>query len=841
MRQQTHSTTQLPRKILEELGTSVQDYHIARKRKNDRGTRKEQRKAARVEKKTVHPSSKSPLVSTERQSLEYGKLRKIASFQHSSPGEAASAQPKGPKSILKKPAPGSLVVSTQDMPKPLLDSPGVSKQAKERFAEDDAEIEALERVLGVKATKKLPRSFEEDGLDTLLEGLDDIDSLTKAHLGKRKRVEEQDWLAKKRRTSQPVEEEPKEYSSDEFLGFEDIASQKDDCVTEDEAKEVTFHWGGQTDEFISGEEGDKEQSLITGTIRENPYVAPVTNSSDLTPSKYIPPSLRSTSEGGSGEISRLRRQLQGLLNRLSEANLLSIVNDVEEIYRLHARQHVSSTLIDMLITLLADPTSLHDTFLILHAGFIAALYKILGNDFGSQTLVRIDEEFNAHHGISQGGSVIGKRAINLMSLLAELYNFHVVGSSLIYDYIRICLKGLSEHNTELLLRVVRIAGQQLRQDDPSALKEIVMQLNASVAQLGENGLSVRTKFMLETINNLKNNRVKTGIAASSITSEHTLRMKKTLGSISQRSVRASEPLMIDLKDLRTSDRRGKWWLVGASFKDDRQQNSPRGAPNQHARDDDEEINRVPHNAPGDLAQLAKEQRMNTDVRRSIFIAVISATDYNDAYIRLMKLRLKKKQELEIPKVLIHCAGAEKGYNPFYTLLSRRVCTDRKLKMAFQFCLWDLFKQMGEEDGSVDENDHAKIENQPDLRSIVNLARMYGTLIAEGCLSLAVLKNLNLAYLQPRSRMFVELLLITTILQSQPPDEKRRNEAAVLDIFMKPKEMPQMASSLQFFLKKVVGKSDVAGSQRDRQIVKWGAKVAGDALSAILTQSTAEEM
>ena len=130
--------------------------------------------------------------------------------------------------------------------------------------------------------------------------------------------------------------------------------------------------------------------------------------------------------------------------------------------------------------------------------------------------------------------------------------------------------------------------------------------------------------------------------------------------------------------------------------------------------------------------------MNTDVRRSIFIVVMSATDYNDAYVRLMKLRLKKSQESEIPKVLIHCAGAEKEYNPFYTFLSRRLCSDKKLRMAFQFSLWDLFKQMGEGDEEPRESDEQH-EGTLGLRRLVNQARLFGVLIAEGGLGVGVLK------------------------------------------------------------------------------------------------------
>ena len=45
----------------------------------------------------------------------------------------------------------------------------------------------------------------------------------------------------------------------------------------------------------------------------------------------------------------------------------------------------------------------------------------------------------------------------------------------------------------------------------------------------------------------------------------------------------------------------------------------------------------------------------------------------------------------------------------------------------------------------------------------------------------------------------------------------------------------MAQGLRHFLKKVVSKTDIARGKVDQAIVKWGCKVACDALSLLATQ------
>ena len=277
-----------------------------------------------------------------------------------------------------------------------------------------------------------------------------------------------------------------------------------------------------------------------------------------------------------------------------------------------------------------------------------------------------------------------------------------------------------------------------------------------MAKAGESNLSVRTKVMIDAINDLKNNRVKAG----SVVSEHTVRMKKTLGSLNTRSIKASEPLRIGLEDIQNTDKKGKWWLVGASWRNDMPNNpetSKEPAPSRSEAIAGEQ-------GQTDLYQLAREQRMNTDIRRAIFVSIMSASDHKDAYVRLIKLRLKRAQELEIPRVLIHCAGAEKSYNPYYTLIARKLCSEQRVRMAFQFGLWSFFRQMGESTYEDGETDAQGDEESVDMRKVVNLGKMFGNLFASASISITALKVRTPKYrceLKVTSQIGPELYLYTT--------------------------------------------------------------------------------
>ncbi|KAJ5885187.1 hypothetical protein N7495_009697 [Penicillium taxi] len=853
MRRPRHNTTSLPRDLRSELG--IRDtYGEKKRRQNGPANRKDRRQAERTEKKSRKPTGppKKQFQRHEQKSdddddeddFDLDEDDDISSddVPPVSKSKSKTSEPeKKAKSILKKSPKVEESESDEEEELEEIDlgetdeeedsRPRISDTVKSKLAQDDAEIASLEKKLGLKKGKKLPKAFAEDGLEDLL---GDVGEELEDDTRKRKR-EADDWLQSKRRKAQEQaaaaargEEDDSEMDSDEEDNLDDEIFGSDDDDDEDE-------------EGVTGSDFDgfDEEENETPKKRENPYVAPVT----ATPSqKYIPPSLRGRADPETESLTRLRRQAQGHLNKLSEANMMSIVAEFEKLYRDYPRQNVTSVLLSLLMGLICERAVLQDTFMILHAGFIAALYKIMGMDVGAEFVQRIVETLEANG--DERGKFEGKENVNLLSLLSQLYNFHVIGSPLMFDYIRLFLQDINETNTELLLKVIRNTGPQLRQDDPSALKDIVLLIQPAVAKVGEAKLSVRTKFMIDIITDLKNNRVKNSIGAG-ITSEHITKMRKILGSLNNtRVIRASEPINITRADIQDSSKKGKWWLVGASWREDPLVSARKelaDAPKIHATDSDDDSE-----AELDLGDLAKAHRMNTDVRRSIFVAIMSANDFQDAQVRLLKLRLKRAQEFEIPRVLLHCAMEEEAHNPYYTLIARRLCAEmgRRIKMSFMFALWNIFKKMGEQedlDEAGPDFDADDEERGVSVKSVVNVAKMFAMLIADGTLTLGVLKNLNFAYLQPKTKTFVEVLIISIIQQSQKKAQKKnkgsadepvKDEESLMQVFLRVQDTPHIAKGLIYFIRKIVAKSDIVASEKEQKLVRWGCNVAVDALKAV---------
>ena len=140
--------------------------------------------------------------------------------------------------------------------------------------------------------------------------------------------------------------------------------------------------------------------------------------------------------------------------------------------------------------------------------------------------------------------------------------------------------------------------------------------------------------MVETLTNLKNNKVKK--AASSGAGVETIdRLKKFLSGLSKkrhgtsplyhpshfltrltmRTVLSHEPLRVSLDDLHNAESRGKWWLVGAAWGGDPL------VERQDAQHNTADASAVSENA---LLKLARKQGMNTEIRRGIFVVLMSS-------------------------------------------------------------------------------------------------------------------------------------------------------------------------------------------------------------------------
>ena len=176
---------------------------------------------------------------------------------------------------------------------------------------------------------------------------------------------------------------------------------------------------------------------------------------------------------------------------------------------------MTASITSFVIESISAHSALLDSYVTLNAALISSLHRLVGVEFGRDFLFvtlcdqlslraaffvqNVVSSYEHHYSVMSSATAAthdttndppGKECSNLIILLSELYNFQVISCVLVYDIIRNFLSTeLTEFVVELLLKLLRSmyryfefiaatellrdSGQQLRQDDPSALKDIV--------------------------------------------------------------------------------------------------------------------------------------------------------------------------------------------------------------------------------------------------------------------------------------------------------------------------------------------------------------------------------
>ena len=111
-------------------------------------------------------------------------------------------------------------------------------------------------------------------------------------------------------------------------------------------------------------------------------------------------------------------------------------------------------------------------------------------------------------------------------------------------------------------------------------------------------------------------------------------------------VRSHEPLRVTLDDLHSAESKGKWWLVGAAWA---------GDPLVDRQDTvvKTEAKKQAVSAESALLKLARKQGMNTDIRRSVFVVLMSSEVRNNYY----RSRRASLTSTVIRTMLMHVNGS----------------------------------------------------------------------------------------------------------------------------------------------------------------------------------------
>ena len=127
----------------------------------------------------------------------------------------------------------------------------------------------------------------------------------------------------------------------------------------------------------------------------------------------------------------------------------------------------------------------------------------------------------------------------------------VIDCALIYDIFRELVSNFQEKDVELLLLLIRHVGVEIRRENPESLKEIILEIQAKAVSDSAITNNSRTRFMLETINALRNNNIRKIPKYDPAPVERARKILKNISGSNENT-----KLSISLSDLLSADEKG---------------------------------------------------------------------------------------------------------------------------------------------------------------------------------------------------------------------------------------------------------------------------------------------
>jgi len=274
---------------------------------------------------------------------------------------------------------------------------------------------------------------------------------------------------------------------------------------------------------------------------------------------------------------------------------------------------------------------------------------------------------------------------------------------------------------------------------------------------------------------------------------------------------------VGLSDLLSADSRGKWWLVGAGWSGNPLVEKVGTLSTQKKtktvdEQEDEEV----------ILDFARKQGMNTDVRRSVFVTLLTSEDFQHACDRLHGFKLTHVQQREFVRVTLHCCGMEGAYNPYYTLVLNNLCANSyDHRFTLQYAIWDFLREL-DEGGYSDER-------------ASNVAKTLAFLFGRGSVDVTILKALDFTDLSKATRRFLDVLVRTLFITTQSaspllklpkgftPDDT--DTEAVEAAFEKALAAPELAGGLAWVIQGIKKTPAKGTTETGGEVVRIAAEAA----------------
>ncbi|KAK1930301.1 Pre-mRNA-splicing factor CWC22 [Phytophthora citrophthora] len=424
----------------------------------------------------------------------------------------------------------------------------------------------------------------------------------------------------------------------------------------------------------------------------------------------------------------LRKSLNGLINKVNVANLSNILPELFQENLVRARGLLARAIMK---AQLASPGFTH-----IYAALVAVINTKMPEN-GELLVKRVVYRFR--RAFKRGDKVV---AIALVRFIAHLVNQQVVHELLALEVLTLLLANPTDDSVEVAVNFTKECGQILAELCPEGLRAIFERFRGI---LHEGEIDKRVQYTIEGLFAIR----KGGFAdypavyeqldlvesGDQITHETTLEEK----------IDCEDKLDVFRIDPDYEKNEQMWAAIKKEIlgESDSDSDSASGSDDDGDDEEDEETEQQA-SADNSMAIQDYTEQDLVNLRRTIYLTIMSSITHEECAHKLMKLNIRPGQEKEICSMLIECCSQERTYLRYYGLLSERFCLiKREYQDAFDECFAEQYSLI----------------HRLETNKLRNVAKLFAHLLFTDALPWTVFEyiRLNEEETTSSSRIFIKIL------------------------------------------------------------------------------------
>lgn len=459
---------------------------------------------------------------------------------------------------------------------------------------------------------------------------------------------------------------------------------------------------------------------------------------------YVPPArLRALQaafqEKGTKEHQRmaweyLKKAINGLINKVNKSNIKEIAPALFEQNLVRGRGLYSRSIMR------AQAASL--PFTPIYAAITAIINTKLPQ-IGELLLTRLIVQLRK--AFKRNDKTV---CLSSTSFIAHLCNQQVAHEIVALQILALLLERPTDDSVEIAVGFMREVGAYLAEVSPKANNGVFERLRSI---LHEASIDKRVQYMIEVLFQIRKEKFKDHPVVQEeldlveeedqithyLSLDDDLDVQETLGIF-------SFDAEYEMNEQKYQEIRNE--ILGGDSDDDDDDEEERA-------DGNEDGTHVNGNEEAAVATISDERRLEiqdetntnlTNLRRSIYLTIMSSVDFEECTHKLLKINLASGQERELCNMVIECCSQERTYNRFYGLIAERFCKlNRFWTENFEQCFMHYYDTI----------------HRYDANKLRNISRLFGHLLSSNAITWQVMRyiHLNEEETTSSSRIFIKIL------------------------------------------------------------------------------------